>query len=69
MDKKKKELELSSPHTKISSHNDIISQPQTHNKGGFITMPFIIGIYFIFYINPLVFIVTTLVIQSSARAK
>ncbi|WJX42800.1 hypothetical protein P8452_29989 [Trifolium repens] len=40
---KKKELELSSPHTKISSHNDIITQPQTHNKGGFITMPFIIA--------------------------
>ncbi|KAK2378679.1 protein NRT1/ PTR FAMILY 1.2 [Trifolium repens] len=40
---KKKELELSSPHTKISSQNDIISQPQTHNKGGFITMPFIIA--------------------------
>ncbi|PNX92182.1 putative peptide/nitrate transporter [Trifolium pratense] len=40
---KKKEVELSSPHTKISSQNDIISQPQTHNKGGFITMPFIIA--------------------------
>ncbi|CAI8601266.1 unnamed protein product [Vicia faba] len=40
----KHEIELSSlPRTKISFQKDIISQPQIHNKGGFITMPFIIA--------------------------
>jgi len=43
----KNEIELSSPpHTKLPSHQkEIISQPPTHNKGGFITMPFIIGFF------------------------
>lgn len=40
----KNEIELSSPpHTKLASQEDTISQPQLHNKGGFITMPFIIA--------------------------
>ncbi|CAK8574661.1 unnamed protein product [Lathyrus sativus] len=40
----KNEIQLSSvPQTKIGFQKDIISQPQIHNKGGFITMPFIIA--------------------------